>query len=337
MPNGTYQGEYGWPELSLSEYEKLLILYLSMLREQGIKTQEEVDAILTEAMTKATYAGRVTPDMPLYREIIQPRLPMFISEQKQRQAEGQADIWQRFAEPGAKAPDTGRAPQAGETKRQGLQQERQAFETWQAGQLAQLTGDYNWINRWEVENIQGPWVGPGGRTWEAQSPEERGATLTLGGPTGSMFGVGTGERLGRGYPDIQNYWGAIREAVASRQPMAEGPYPATPMTRQEAYAERAKMGGGPPEKAPPPAAPGWLAKLVPGLVTGEPIRQKAIPTPSPQQWAALPPSQQAMYAGYADWAGGRPYEDIMWHMKSMLPREPAGIRSKRWTPARQVA
>jgi hypothetical protein len=89
-----------------------------------------------------------------------------------------------------------------------------------------------------------------------------------------------------------------------------------------------------------PPVPDWLPAFVPGLRVGETIRALPITTPSGQQWARTPPSQQQMLQEYADWAKGentelRSFEDIMWHMKQMLPSPPRGAENIRRTPHKQ--
>ncbi len=89
-----------------------------------------------------------------------------------------------------------------------------------------------------------------------------------------------------------------------------------------------------------PPVPQWLPAFVPGLRVGEPIRALPITTPSGQQWARTSPSQQRMLQEYADWAKGentelRSFEDIMWHMKQMLPSPPRAAENIRRTPHKQ--
>ena len=72
-------------------------------------------------------------------------------------------------------------------------------------------------------------------------------------------------------------------------------------------------------KAPP--APPWLSKFVPSQTTGEPITKDFVRTPSAQQWFAALPSERAGLAGFAEFAGGRPIEDILGHMQQMRPQK----------------
>lgn len=80
-----------------------------------------------------------------------------------------------------------------------------------------------------------------------------------------------------------------------------------------------------------PPAPGWLPAFVPQLSEGQPIEKYPITTPSGQLWGQTPWSVQQGLAGYADWSGHRPIEDIMGHMEMMKPRTP--YTGGRWTPA----
>lgn len=86
----------------------------------------------------------------------------------------------------------------------------------------------------------------------------------------------------------------------------------------------------------PPAPPG-LSRFVPSQVTGQPITRAPTTTPSGQQWAATPWSTQEMLRGYTQYAGYRPFEDVLGHMRQMLPAMPPGVGRKYYTPARQMA
>lgn len=104
------------------------------------------------------------------------------------------------------------------------------------------------------------------------------------------------------------------------------------------YEGKAKTTKAPTAKRPttPPAPPG-LSQFVPSQVTGQPITRAPTSTPSGQMWGQTPWSTQEMLRGYTQWAGYRPYEDIMQHMYAMLPQTPAGAGRKYWTPAKQYA
>lgn len=91
------------------------------------------------------------------------------------------------------------------------------------------------------------------------------------------------------------------------------------------------------KKPTTPPAPEWLPQFAPWETVGEPISKGEIPTPSGQQWARTPWSVLEGVKGYAGWGGERPWGDILSHMEMMLPGEPAGVRYKRWKPARQRA
>lgn len=96
-----------------------------------------------------------------------------------------------------------------------------------------------------------------------------------------------------------------------------------------------------------PYVPEWLMKYVPSLRNvpisgaeaspwgfGRQLRKGEVVTPSPQQWAQTPVSEQAGLAGYMDWAGSS-YEDMMKRMGQMIPQRPS--LGSRWAAARQYA
>lgn len=85
----------------------------------------------------------------------------------------------------------------------------------------------------------------------------------------------------------------------------------------------------------PPAPPG-LSQFVPSQVTGQPITRAPITTPSGQQWAQTPWSQQEMLRGYGAWTG-EPLEDVMQRMWAMQPQTPLGAGRQRWAAAKQWA
>ena len=84
-------------------------------------------------------------------------------------------------------------------------------------------------------------------------------------------------------------------------------------------------------------APDWLSQFVPSQTAGTRLTRGQIPTPSGQQWSQTPWSVREGLRGYTEWAGRRPYMDIMEHMEMMQPVEPLGGKYRRWSPASQRA
>ncbi len=81
--------------------------------------------------------------------------------------------------------------------------------------------------------------------------------------------------------------------------------------------------------------PAWLAGMA-GLKAGTPLTKNVnLRTPSAQQWQSYTPTQQEMYAGYTNWAGGRSYADITAEMTKMLPYTPRGAGVSTWRPVTQ--
>lgn len=86
-----------------------------------------------------------------------------------------------------------------------------------------------------------------------------------------------------------------------------------------------------------PPVPEWLAPFSPGQITGAELQRLPIRTPSAQMWARTPWSVREGLRGYTEWAGHRPYLDVLGHMAMMLPSAPRGAGRGRWVPVRQRA
>lgn len=95
---------------------------------------------------------------------------------------------------------------------------------------------------------------------------------------------------------------------------------------------------------PSPTTPEWLPQFAPSQVAGEPITKEKVTTPTPEQWAKTPWSVREGLRGYTEYAGFRPYTEILEDIAttqgreeaqkvSALPRTP--YVSGRWSPARQ--
>lgn len=84
-----------------------------------------------------------------------------------------------------------------------------------------------------------------------------------------------------------------------------------------------------------PPSPEWLPQFVGTQVAGEPITKGRTTTPSGQQWTRTPWSVREGLRGYTEFAGFRPYQDILEHMAQMAPRTPVGAGRTRWAPATQ--
>jgi len=84
-----------------------------------------------------------------------------------------------------------------------------------------------------------------------------------------------------------------------------------------------------------PEAPEWLPQFVGSQVAGEPITKDRTTTPSGQQWTATPWSVREGLRGYTEFAGYRPYSDILDEMAMMQTRTPTGAGRTQWKPATQ--
>jgi len=94
--------------------------------------------------------------------------------------------------------------------------------------------------------------------------------------------------------------------------------------------QQAEMAGTPP-------SPEWLPRFAETQVAGEPITKGRTTTPSGQQWTQTPWSVREGLRGYTEFAGFRPYQDILEHMAQMAPRTPVGAGRTRWKPVTQRA
>ena len=94
-------------------------------------------------------------------------------------------------------------------------------------------------------------------------------------------------------------------------------------------------GASQPQAINPPPTPWWLPQFAPWLTAGQPVSPGALLTPSGQQWGRTPWSIREGLRGFAEYAGGRPLEDILQHMYSMQPQDPRGAGFRRWAPAQQ--
>lgn len=86
--------------------------------------------------------------------------------------------------------------------------------------------------------------------------------------------------------------------------------------------------------------PYWLPQFAPGEVAGQPMKGRAVTTPSGQLWSRTPWSQRLGLESYINrWAGSVPgmvaaYQDMLDRMTMMLPRR-APTGAARWTLPRQ--
>ena len=208
--------------------------------------------------------------------------------------------------------------------------------------------------------------------WESMKPEERGEWIerfqhsqwarldpTIQEQVKAGYGFPTpqaGEQISYGQPyqqpevDVKPS-GEIKIRLAGA-PMTgraaqQAPQPPQPVERYTAGKGIGKIspmlvgpppprGGGIRERQPSaPPTPAWLAQFAPWLTVGEPIKPGAIPTPSGQQWGRTPWSVKEGLRGFAEFAGGRPLEDIYAHMLQMQPQAPWGGRGRWRTPTQR--
>lgn len=139
----------------------------------------------------------------------------------------------------------------------------------------------------------------------------------------------------QGWADIISQYGDIGEWMYARAPtdLVTTPYEGFewyPPTPGENLVMTLPQETAITQPATPPA-PEWLPTFVPQLTAGEPIEPYPITTPSGQLWSQTPYSVRQGLAGYADWAGYRPIEDVLEHLYMMQPKDVTPVR--RWTAA----
>jgi|6_EtaG_2_1085325.scaffolds.fasta_scaffold01346_2 hypothetical protein len=102
-----------------------------------------------------------------------------------------------------------------------------------------------------------------------------------------------------------------------------------------AVAMESGFGDKPAPPAPTmPEIPRWL-QTASGITGRVPKTRQPMLTPSGQSWSRLNPTQREMFAGLSDFAGERPFEDVIGQTQSMLPQAPS-LGSNRWSAALQV-
>ena len=88
-----------------------------------------------------------------------------------------------------------------------------------------------------------------------------------------------------------------------------------------------------------PITPEWMPNWAPEAQAGARMTPEWFRTPSAQQWTGASPTIQEMVLGGADYAASmgasRTGEDIMGHMRQMIPTQGRGAGKETWIPARQ--
>jgi len=223
------------------------------------------------------------------------------------------------------------------------------FETMREQLLGEFTAPRDWIQRWIVQNRDNPYtVRPDIRTYTAQGTA---AMESDSARQESQYWRGILDRYDENPQGIGNALGLTNEGIlaniadadarASSLTTQSQTYPASgsPGSAMSYYnptgedMERWQAEATPVRKPATPPTPDWLHAFVPGL--GANISRQTVPTPSGQQLTGLPWSQAEGLAGYADWAGGRPWRDILDEAAMMQTRTPRGAGGTKWKPQTQ--
>ena len=224
---------------------------------------------------------------------------------------------------GARYYRTGEQPQEAMSQRAIFEQARNAI-------LSTLTSPADWIDRYLARTMENPYE------VEEEEETEFGEIANAAERTSkeaSYWDRKAAQANAAGDNEVADI--ALKNAKSARQRARNFRQEATAMREEggdlSIYKRLGPRGEGP--SATPPA-PAWLSKFAPGQVAGQPITKEQIPTPSGQLLSKTPWSTMEGMRGYAQWTGGRPWQDIMEHAEMMQPRTPAGAGRFRYRPFR---
>ena len=217
---------------------------------------------------------------------------------------------------------------------QGTGTTQETYDTWKTKLLSELTGPRDWITRWQVMNMPRGGERKNVRTEQQTLPEMRKAYESRQdwlGWEGKPEDWSHEDKVAKQEAGIKAKL-SVRERVKGEPlTMDEKTQAVSDWYEGQLPAIREKKNRRPSA----PTAPDWLPEFVPGLTAGQEISQLPIKTPSGQQWGMTPWSVREGLAGYADYAGQRPYRDILEHAAMMAPAQPKGAGTERWRPTRQ--
>ncbi len=229
-------------------------------------------------------------------------------------------------------------------RREWEQQSReQGFEQGRQEAMASATGPADWITRWQLVNTPNPYrrtqqdilsqrieqlqgeVIPGVKPRTEQWVPTGGTEFPYSGEYGTKVIPTTAYATLPGGQQVPYATGSEAERVlASAQ-----------SELQSLSRELQQLGSAEPIRPTAPPTPSWLSRLTEGqLRAGEPIRKNVeVRTPSLQQWTATPYSERQGFRGFTEWAGGRPYSDILSEMEMMAPTP---TNPPKWRTSRQM-
>jgi len=199
---------------------------------------------------------------------------------------------------------------------QGSQDMANIYEQVKQEILSTLTQPSDWITRWELQNKPNPYTSQTGGAAIAQEKIEQ--LMEQESEIGAKLGV-VPETQWKGAPEYYQLKAVQAELEQLKGEWAEPPAP-----------KQARVASTPP-------APAWLSRMVPSQIRGQPITKTALAPPSGQSLTRLTPTESAGMAGYADWAGGMSWNDLMNMTRMMQPQMPTGAGRTQWAAARQRA
>ena len=207
------------------------------------------------------------------------------------------------------------------------------YEAWEQKMTASLTSPAVWIKRWQVMRYPTPpqqsfWgTGPGdaSKAWNVIAQQAKVVAQANAAQAAQLIASGNIREARDLIRQTQIATEtATRAEEQSQKAMAQAP---------QASAMASMIGANPQPTTPP--APKWLPQFVEGQAAGQPVEKKPVTTPSGQLWNKTPWSVREGLRGYMEWAGYRPYRDMLEQMAMMQPGSPKGVSRKRWSPAMQ--
>ncbi len=226
----------------------------------------------------------------------------------------------------------------------GLSTQEQAniYEQARKDILSTATGPADWITRWTAQNAQNPYVAKQQSEIEQlataadKARAEQGHWQALAESNATGWQMTPGGLMPKGGEPIYSSTYIGEGGIAGYAAQA-AQYAGEQATKWEAEAEAlSKFDEPAPEPARPttPPAPFWLPAFASQQVAGKPITKQQIPTPSGQLLTSSPWSVLQGVSGYANYAGGRTWQDILDEAAMMQPATPIGAGRTSWSPAR---
>ncbi len=220
--------------------------------------------------------------------------------------------------------------------------QRKDWDKWRANILGELDPDRDWIQKAELEAKVNPFGGDITPSQELRNVEDELARYERAGgrilkqmkdPNDPLTIQGvanpTTPQEQAAAQILKNWQGLTQDVTRQEEEVALGRIPMETETTATGGTIRRTAQHVAPAGPTTPATPACLGQLYPELGTNI---SKITPTAlSGQAFGRLDPSQQQQWAGFVEWAGGRP-QDLLAQTQRRLPQPTRGTRV---SPARQ--